>query len=51
MSRSNSDSPEKWNPLNCDRDDLNSGVKRLTEQYPEIGFTLIYPTVRLDMNV
>ncbi|OAB35011.1 radical SAM protein [Paenibacillus macquariensis subsp. defensor] len=29
------DDPEKWNPMNCDTDDLNEGVKRLTEKYPD----------------
>jgi len=30
-----SDDPEKWNPRNCDTDELEAGVKRLTEAYPE----------------
>ncbi|KAF9127683.1 radical SAM protein [Paenibacillus cellulositrophicus] len=30
-----SDDPEKWNPLNCDVEELELGVKRLTEKYPE----------------
>lgn len=30
-----SDHPDQWNPLNCDRDDVHAGVKRLTKQYPE----------------
>ncbi len=29
------DDPEKWNPMNCDTDDLNEGVKHLTEKYPD----------------
>ncbi|GAB6928105.1 radical SAM protein [Paenibacillus sp. JCM 10914] len=29
------DDPEKWNPVNCDLNDLELGVKRLTEKYPE----------------
>ncbi|MBU5356450.1 radical SAM protein [Paenibacillus silvae] len=35
VTASQSDTPDKWNPMNCDRDDVRSGVKRLTEQYPE----------------
>lgn len=30
-----SDDPEKWNPLNCDVQELELGVKRLTDKYPE----------------
>lgn len=30
-----SDDPEKWNPLNCNLDELNLGVKKLTQKYPE----------------
>ena len=30
-----SDDPEKWNPLNCDLKELELGVKKLTEKYPE----------------
>ncbi|NMO97922.1 radical SAM protein [Paenibacillus lemnae] len=30
-----SDDPEKWNPLNCDVSELELGVKKLTEKYPE----------------
>ena len=33
--RRNRDDPEKWNPLNCDRNELKVGVKRLTAKYPE----------------
>lgn len=29
------DDPEKWNPVNCDLDDLEFGVKSLRERYPE----------------
>lgn len=29
------DDPEKWNPVNCDLDDLELGVKTLKEKYPE----------------
>lgn len=30
-----SDDPEKWNPLNCNLDELKLGVKKLTQKYPE----------------
>lgn len=30
-----SDSPSKWNPENCDRNQVKLGVQRMTEQYPE----------------
>ncbi|MBO2946081.1 radical SAM protein [Paenibacillus sp. F411] len=30
-----SDDPEKWNPMNCDVEELELGVKKLTEKYPE----------------
>ncbi|MGN7361063.1 radical SAM protein [Paenibacillus sp. SAF-054] len=30
-----SDDPEKWNPLNCDLNELKLGVKKLTQKYPE----------------
>ncbi|RAR40736.1 radical SAM protein [Paenibacillus sp. MDMC362] len=30
-----SDDPEKWNPVNCDLNDLELGVKTLREKYPE----------------
>ncbi|WP_040950568.1 radical SAM protein [Gorillibacterium massiliense] len=30
-----SDDPEPWNPLNCDTDKLEAGVKLLTERYPD----------------
>lgn len=29
------DDPEKWNPVNCDLTELELGVKKLTEKYPE----------------
>lgn len=29
------DDPEKWNPVNCDLGELELGVRRLTEKYPE----------------
>lgn len=29
------DDPEKWNPVNCDTDELEAGVRRLTEAYPD----------------
>lgn len=29
------DDPERWNPLNCDRQELNVGVERLLAKYPE----------------
>lgn len=29
------DNPEPWNPKNCDVNELELGVKRLTEQYPD----------------
>ncbi|GIO69870.1 radical SAM protein [Paenibacillus sp. FSL M7-1455] len=29
------DDPEKWNPLNCDLDELKLGVKNLRQKYPE----------------
>jgi len=29
------DDPEKWNPLNCDVDALEAGVKQLRERYPD----------------
>ncbi|MBD3921803.1 radical SAM protein [Paenibacillus sp. PR3] len=29
------DDPERWNPLNCDRRAVASGVERLTAKYPE----------------
>ncbi|MFC7682172.1 radical SAM protein [Paenibacillus sp. GCM10028914] len=29
------DDPEKWNPVNCDLSELELGVKKLTEKYPE----------------
>lgn len=29
------DDPEKWNPVNCDLEELELGVKKLTEKYPE----------------
>ncbi|GMK42441.1 radical SAM protein [Paenibacillus sp. CCS19] len=29
------DDPERWNPLNCDRRDVASGVELLTTKYPE----------------
>ncbi|GAB2717419.1 radical SAM protein [Paenibacillus thermoaerophilus] len=29
------DDPERWNPRNCDLDELERGVKRLREKYPE----------------
>ncbi|ALP36630.1 radical SAM protein [Paenibacillus sp. IHB B 3084] len=30
-----SDNPSKWNPENCDRQEVKQGVQRMTEQYPE----------------
>ncbi|MDR9857713.1 radical SAM protein [Paenibacillus sp. VCA1] len=30
-----SDDPEKWNPLNCDLDELKLGVKNLRQKYPD----------------
>lgn len=30
-----SDDPQKWNPMNCDRDAVRSGVGSLTAKYPE----------------
>ncbi|MCJ8015163.1 radical SAM protein [Paenibacillus sp. KQZ6P-2] len=30
-----SDDPEKWNPLNCDLNELKLGVKQLTQKYPD----------------
>ncbi|MDP4099220.1 radical SAM protein [Paenibacillus sp. P96] len=30
-----SDQPDKWNPDNCDRDQVRLGVERLVEQYPD----------------
>ncbi|MDO7908667.1 radical SAM protein [Paenibacillus sp. JX-17] len=30
-----SDDPLKWNPLNCDRDQVRQGVERLVSEYPE----------------
>ncbi|MFB5763568.1 radical SAM protein [Paenibacillus medicaginis] len=30
-----SDQPGKWNPDNCDRNQVRLGVQRLTEQYPD----------------
>lgn len=29
------DDPERWNPLNCDRQELSLGVERLLAKYPE----------------
>lgn len=29
------DDPERWDPLNCDRNELNVQVERLLEKYPE----------------
>ncbi|MRN57342.1 radical SAM protein [Paenibacillus monticola] len=29
------DSPDKWNPLNCAREDVEAGVSALTAKYPE----------------
>lgn len=29
------DDPEKWNPVNCDLTELELGVKKLTQKYPE----------------
>ncbi|TYP69450.1 radical SAM protein [Paenibacillus methanolicus] len=29
------DDPERWNPDNCDRGDVNTGVERLLAKYPE----------------
>ncbi len=29
------DNPEKWNPLNCAREDVEAGVSELTAKYPE----------------
>jgi len=30
-----SDDPEQWDPLNCDRDEVRQGVERILEAYPE----------------
>ncbi|MFC4778987.1 radical SAM protein [Paenibacillus sp. GCM10023252] len=30
-----SDSPDKWDPLNCDRGEVERGVERLTSKYPD----------------
>jgi pyruvate-formate lyase-activating enzyme len=35
VAASRTDDPEKWNPMNCDVDALEEGVKRLTERYPD----------------
>lgn len=30
-----SDNPERWDPLNCDRDEVKQQVERITSKYPE----------------